>query len=271
MLIFGNDACNNGIWRFFLGYAIALGGKGGTGKTTVAGLLIRYMLDHGMKPLLAIDADSNSNLNDVLGVSLEGTLSDAREEMKTSVPVGMTKDIFMEMKMEQALVEGTGFDLIAMGRPEGPGCYCAANNLLSSLIDRLIRNYEYIVIDNEAGMEHFSRLTQKDIDLLVLVSDPSRRSLSAACRIAELVRTLPMHVAEIVLVINQVRENPAEWPDEVLKVFGEEKIVCLPADPLLARFDFEGKPTITLPGDANVVRAADAFFDRLFTGKVNLP
>lgn len=252
-----------------MGYAIALGGKGGTGKTTVAGLLIRYMLDHGMKPLLAIDADSNSNLNDVLGVSLEGTLSDAREEMKTSVPVGMTKDIFMEMKMEEALVEGSGFDLIAMGRPEGPGCYCAANNLLSSLIDRLIQNYQFIVIDNEAGMEHFSRLTQKDIDLLVLVSDPSRRSLSAACRIAELVRTLPMHVAEIVLVINQVRENPAGWPEEVLQVFGEEKIVCLPADPLLARFDLEGKPTINLPGDADVVRAADAFFDRLFAGKVN--
>ena len=254
-----------------MGYAIALGGKGGTGKTTVAGLLIRYMLSHGMKPLLAIDADSNSNLNDVLGVRLDGTLADAREEMKTSVPVGMTKDIFMEMKMEQALVEGNGFDLIAMGRPEGPGCYCAANNLLSSLIERLIRNYQYIIIDNEAGMEHFSRLTQKDIDLLVLVSDPSRRSLSAACRITELVRTLPIHVAETVLVINQVRENPARWPEEVLQVFGNGNIVCLPADPLLERFDIEGKPTITLPDDANVVRAADAFFDRVFAGKFDLP
>ena len=251
-----------------MGYAIALGGKGGTGKTTVAGLLIRYMLNHGMKPLLAIDADSNSNLNDVLGVVLEQTLADAREEMKTGVPVGMTKDIFMEMKMEQALVEGSGFDLIAMGRPEGPGCYCAANNLLSGLIDRLIGNYEYVVVDNEAGMEHFSRLTQKDIDLLVLVSDPSRRSLSAACRIAELVRTLPIRVSQTVLVVNQVREFPSGWPDEVLRAFGEEKIVCLPADPLLARFDMEGKPTVTLPGDADVVRAADAFFDRVFAGKI---
>ncbi|MEN6487116.1 MAG: AAA family ATPase, partial [Syntrophobacteraceae bacterium] len=117
-----------------MSYTVALGGKGGTGKTTIAGLLIRYMILKGMKPVLAIDADSNANLNEVLGVSLEETLSDARETMKTSVPVGMTKDIFMEMKMEQALVEGQGFDLIAMGRPEGPGCYCAANNLLSSLI-----------------------------------------------------------------------------------------------------------------------------------------
>ena len=195
-----------------MGYAVALGGKGGTGKTTIAGLLIRYMLNHGMKPLLAIDADSNSNLNDVLGVPLEQTLSDAREEMKTSVPVGMTKDVFMEMKVEQALVETEGFDLVAMGRPEGPGCYCAANNLLSSLIDRLIENYPFIVIDNEAGMEHFSRLTQKDIDLLIVVSDPSRRGLSAACRIAELVKTLPMRVSQIVLVINQVRSNGPSSP-----------------------------------------------------------
>ncbi len=248
-----------------MGYAIALGGKGGTGKTTIAGLLIRYMLKNGMKPLLAIDADSNSNLNDVLGVSLGGTLSDAREEMKTSVPVGMTKDIFMEMKMEQALVEGDGFDLIAMGRPEGAGCYCAANNLLSSLIDRLIRNYEYIVIDNEAGMEHFSRLTQKDLDLLVLVSDPSRRSLSAACRIAELVQTLPMHVAKTVLVINQVREEPAAWPEEVLRIFGREKIVSLPADPMISRFDLEGKPTVTLPDESPVVSSADEFFQKIFS------
>ncbi len=251
-----------------MGYTVALGGKGGTGKTTIAGLLIRYMLRHGMKPVLAIDADSNSNLNDVLGVLLDGTLSDAREEMKTNVPVGMTKDVFMEMKMEQCLVEGDGFDLVAMGRPEGPGCYCAANNLLSSLIDRLIKNYEYVVIDNEAGMEHFSRLTQKDIDLLVLVSDPSRRGLDAACRIAELVRTLPIRVTETLLVVNRVGESAAggadQWPEKVVQVFGQNRIVCLPADPLLAEFDREGKPTVTLPDDAVIIQAANSFFDRVF-------
>jgi len=250
-----------------LGYAVALGGKGGTGKTTIAGLLIRYMLNHGMKPLLAIDADSNSNLNDVLGVELEETLSEAREEMKTSVPVGMTKDVFMEMKVEQALVEAEGFDLVAMGRPEGPGCYCAANNLLSSLIDRLIGNYPFIVIDNEAGMEHFSRLTQKDIDLLILVSDPSRRGLSAACRIAELVKTLPMRVSQVMLVINQVREEPASWPEEVYRVFGEGKITCFPADPMISKFDLEGKPTVMLPDDTLVVSAAERLFERIFSNR----
>lgn len=246
-----------------MSYTIALGGKGGVGKTTVAGLLIRYMLKRSMKPILAIDADSNSNLNEVLGVSLDETLSDAREMMKTSVPTGMTKDIFMEMKMEQALVEGEGFDLIAMGRPEGPGCYCAANNLLSSLIDRLMNNYPYLVVDNEAGMEHFSRLTQKDVDLLLLVSDPSRRGLAAACRIAELVRSLPMRVMKTVLVVNQVGSELPAWPADVLKLFEEERISVLPADPLLARYDLVGKPTVTLPDDAPVVRASETMFSLL--------
>ena len=246
-----------------MSYTIALGGKGGTGKTTVAGLLIRHLLKCGMRPVLAIDADANSNLNEVLGVPLRETLSDARELMKTSVPVGMTKDIFMEMKMEQSLVEGDGFDLIAMGRPEGPGCYCAANNLLSSLIDRLMKNYPYLVVDNEAGMEHFSRLTQKDIDLLLLVSDPSRRGLSAACRIAELVRSLPMRVRQTVLLVNQVAGALPPWPEEVTKLFEEERIARLPADPLLAQYDLEGNPTITLPDDTPIVEAAEKLFSSL--------
>jgi CO dehydrogenase maturation factor len=246
-----------------MGYTIALGGKGGTGKTTISGLLIRYMISHGMRPVLAIDADSNSNLNEVLGLSLEETLSDAREMMKTSVPVGMTKDVFMEMKMEQSLVEGNGVDLIAMGRPEGPGCYCAANNLLSSLIDRLMKNYQYLVVDNEAGMEHFSRLTQKDVDLLLLVSDPSRRGLSAACRIAELVRSLPMRVAEMVLVVNQMTRAMPSWPEDVRRFFDEERIAIFPADPLVAQYDLEGKPTITLPDDSPIVQAADMLFAHL--------
>lgn len=240
-----------------------MGGKGGTGKTTIAGLLIRYMIRRGMKPVLAIDADSNSNLNDVLGYKLEETLSDARESMKKDVPVGMTKDIYMEMKMEQSLVEGDGFDLIAMGRPEGPGCYCAANNILSNLIERLINNYEYMVVDNEAGMEHFSRLNQKDIDLLIVVSDPSRRGLTAACRIAELVGSLPMKVSKIVLVVNRVNEEEFAWPEEVLTIFGREQVFLVPSDPLVAQYDQLGKPTSQLPEDSPIVKAAEAVFEQL--------
>lgn len=245
-----------------MGIRVALGGKGGTGKTTIAGLLIRYMIEKGMKPVLAIDADPNANLNDVLGVPLEETLSEAREAMKTSVPRGMTKDIYMEMKLEQSLVEGNGFDLVAMGLPEGPGCYCAANNLLSGLMDRLMKNYRYVVVDNEAGMEHFSRLNQKDMDLLLLVSDPSRRGLQAACRIAELVKHLTIRVTEMVLVVNQTTGENDAWPEEVMRIFGEA-VMTLPSDPLLAKFDREGLPTMTLPEDSAMVTAAYALFDRL--------
>jgi len=240
-----------------------MGGKGGTGKTTVAGLLIRYLIDHGMKPVLAVDADSNSNLNEVLGVALNETLGDAREQMKTDVPVGMTKDIYMELKVEQSLVEGDGFDLIAMGRPEGAGCYCAANNLLSGLLDRLIESYDYLVVDNEAGMEHFSRLTQKDIDLLLLVSDPSRRGLTAACRIVELVASLPIRIGGKMLVVNQVRVTPESWPEDVIKTFKEDEIAIFPADPVLAEYDRTGKPTALLPADSAVAQAAMALFDSL--------
>jgi len=168
-------------------FTIALAGKGGTGKTTIGGLLVRFLKEHGMIPILAVDADANANLNEVLGLAIRDTLGEAREMMKTDVPPGMTKDLYMEMKVQQALVEAEGFDLIVMGRPEGPGCYCAANSLLSKFIERLVKNYAYLVIDNEAGMEHLSRLTTRDIDLLLVVSDASRRGIQAARRIYDLV------------------------------------------------------------------------------------
>ena len=123
-----------------MAYSIGLAGKGGTGKTTVAGLLVKYLVEKGKVPVLAVDADANANLNEVLGLEVQETLGDAREEMKKGVATGMTKDIFMEMKLEQALVEAKGYDLVVMGRPEGPGCYCAANTLLTNYLDRLIKN-----------------------------------------------------------------------------------------------------------------------------------
>lgn len=249
-----------------MAYTISIGGKGGTGKTTVAGLVVRYLLRHDMKPVLVVDADPNTNLNDVLGVKIRTTLSDARERMKKDVPTGMTKDIFMQIQMEEALVEAEGFDLIAMGRPEGPGCYCAANSILSELLDKLMNHYPYIVIDNEAGMEHFSRLTQKDIDLLLLVSDPSKRGLTAACRIAEMVKELPIRVGEQYLIVNQVQSLPFACPEEVKKIFGEN-IATFPVDPLITEYDLKGKPTFELPDDAPIVKASVTFLDELFSHK----
>ena len=130
-------------------YSIGLAGKGGTGKTTIAGLLVKYLVEKEKTPVLAVDADSNANFNEVLGLQVEETLGDAREEMKTGVSTGMTKDVFMEMKLEEAVVEADGFDLVVMGQPEGAGCYCAANTLLTNYLERLSGNYPYIVMDNE--------------------------------------------------------------------------------------------------------------------------
>ena len=248
-----------------MSFTIALAGKGGTGKTTIAALLVRYMVRKGLKPVLGVDADSNSNLNEVLCVPLYETLSDARDMMKKEVPPGMTKDIFMEMKGEQALVEGDGFDLIAMGKPEGAGCYCAANNLLSNFMERMIKRYEYMIVDNAAGMEHFSRLTLKDIDLLIVVSDASQRGFMTACRILTLVKNLPIQVHNSVLVVNRVQRQLDSWPPEVMEHFDEDKIWAIRDDPLLAQFDFEGKPTIELPDDAPVVKATESIFGYLFS------
>lgn len=247
-----------------MGYTIAFAGKGGTGKTTLAGLMIRYLLKARKKPILAVDADSNSNLNEVLGLEVETTLGEAREEMKRGIASGMTKDIFMEMKVEEALVESEGFDLIVMGRPEGPGCYCAANNLLSQYIQRLSKNYPYIVIDNEAGMEHISRLTTKEIDLLVIVSDPTRRGIQAAKRIHELTRELTLRVDDEVLIVNQV-ENSVET--SLVDQIGEKAWIKLtaivPKDTKISEFDMRGEPTMYLPEDSPALKAAFSIYEEI--------
>lgn len=245
------------------GYTIAMAGKGGTGKTTLAGLLVRFLLEHDMTPILAVDADANSNLNEVLGLTVEDTLGEAREMMKKDVPVGMTKDIFMEMKVEQALVEANGFDLIVMGRPEGPGCYCAANNLLSKFIERMMANYPYLVVDNEAGMEHFSRLTTKDIDLLLVVSDSSRRGILSARRIYDLVDELGIRVGRKYLLINQYRDKLASLVAKETQVFGPDHVRTIPEDDLIYQFDLEGKPTVQLPPESVALQAANEIFTKL--------
>ena len=247
-------------------YSIGLAGKGGTGKTTVAGLLIKYLVQRGKVPVLGVDADANSNLNEVLGLDVEETLGDAREEMKKGVATGMTKDVFMEMKLEQAVVESQGFDLIVMGRPEGAGCYCAANTLLTNYLDRLINNYAYIVMDNEAGMEHISRLTTNNVDLLLIVSDPTRRGIQAASRIVDLTRELNLKIDQVRVVVNQSKDGQEEEIRKRAEEFGLEVSGIIPEDPLVRRFDLEGKPTINLSEESRAVGAAFAIFDALLAG-----
>ncbi|MBW2240102.1 MAG: AAA family ATPase [Deltaproteobacteria bacterium] len=245
-------------------FSIALAGKGGTGKTTVAGLLIKYLIKTGKTPVLAVDADSNANLNEVCGLEVTDTLGNAREEMKKGiVPSGMTKDIFMDMKLQQAVVEDDGFDLVVMGQPEGQGCYCAANTLLTGFLEKLTGNYPYIVMDNEAGMEHISRLTTSNVDVLLTISDTSRRGLQAAIRINDLAKDLNIGVSKSYLIINQTKEAPSNTVLNIIKENGIELAGTIPEDRTVYEYDLNGRPTIELPEDNTAVLAAYEIFDKI--------
>lgn len=254
-----------------MSFSVALAGKGGTGKTTLAGLLVKYLSGLKKGPVLAVDADANANLNEVLGVPVDGTLGEAREDMKKgNVPSGMTKDVFMEMRLMQAIAEADGFDLVVMGLPEGSGCYCAANSLLAGFLEKLTGNYPFLVMDNEAGMEHISRLTTKNVDVLLIVSDSSRRGIQAAVRIHELARELKITAGKTFLVVNQVKGELHPKVVEIVKQAGLEIAGVLPADDLVYEYDFEGKPTVELPADSPFVQAASAVFEKI-TGNGAMP
>jgi len=245
-------------------YSIALAGKGGTGKTTIAGMLIKYLVKMDKIPVLAVDADSNANLNEVLGLEVEETLGNAREEMRKGiVPNGMTKDVFMSMKLQQAIVEDDGFDLIVMGQPEGPGCYCAANTLLTGFLDKLTGNYPYVVMDNEAGMEHISRLTTSNVDILLTISDTSRRGLQAAIRINDLAKDLNIGIAKSYLIINQTKEAPSDTVLNLIKDKGLELAGTIPEDSMVYEYDLNGQPTVEMPEENKAVKAAFAIFGKI--------
>ncbi len=247
-----------------MAFTIAFSGKGGVGKTTLCGLLIRYMVENDRYPILAVDADSNYNLNEVLGLEVETTLGEIREQMKKGeVPPGMTKDRFIDTKSEEALIETDKFDLLVMGRPEGPGCYCAANTLLTNFLTRLVGNYDYIVIDNEAGMEHISRLTTKDVDALIIVSDISKRGLQAAKRINELARSLHVVIGRGYLVLNNVEGELSDGVKKYIDDTGLEFLGCVMKDPKIQQYDMMGKPTFELPADSVAVKSAYEIFKRI--------
>ena len=244
-------------------YSIALAGKGGTGKTTVAGMLIKYLVKNGKGPVLAVDADSNANLNEVLGLEVADTLGNAREEMKKGiVPGGMTKDVFMSMKLEQAVVEDEGYDLVVMGQPEGSGCYCAANTLLTGFLERLTGNYPYVVMDNEAGMEHLSRRTTQDVHHLFVVSDPTMRGIVAAERIVALKDELEINVENTYLILNRL---PGEIPpllQEKIDSINVPFLGIIPMDEEVMKYDFSGIPLVELGDDSLVYQAVEKMLDQ---------
>ncbi|MFC1962825.1 AAA family ATPase [Chloroflexota bacterium] len=228
---------------------IAIGGKGGTGKTTIAALLIQLLSQKGV--VLAIDGDPSSNLHLAMGLPLTDEVGDIREEMLTSIKsgrfeTGISKPDYIELKIHEALVESNKIDLLAMGRPEGPSCYCAANNMLRTSIDRLANNYDYVVIDNEAGMEHISRQTTRDVDILLIISDPSLRGLVTAARIKDLIAELRTQVGKIALVINRLDGSLSAEGQRLVEQAGLEVIGLLPTDPQVASLDSTGAPLTEL-------------------------
>ena len=245
---------------------IAISGKGGTGKSTLAALVIRWLSEYVSQSILAVDADSNVNLNDLLGVQLKETVGTIREEMKTkisNIPGGMTKQQFLEYKIHSSLAEAAAFDLIAMGRPEGPGCYCYANNLLRDILKTLDENYDFVVIDNEAGMEHLSRRTAQNIDILLIVSDPSVRGIQAAGKISRLLKELETRVKEKYLILNRVK-NSITLP--VKKVIEEEALKLLhsiPEDEKLLKMDQDGNPIWKIRPESSVYQAVDKIMKKL--------
>ena len=249
-----------------MSFVIAMAGKGGTGKTTVAGMLLRYLVEHGKTPVLAVDADANSNLNEVLGLDVEFNVGAAREEMKKGGGlVDITKDQLIEMRINQCIVEADGYDLIAMGQPEGPGCYCAANNLVAHFMGVLAKNYPYILMDNEAGMEHVSRLITNNMDLFILVSDPSWRGIQAARRLQDLARHLKIAIGRSVLIVNRATNGIASRAREEIESQGLELAGLIPEDSLIAEFDAQGRPTYNLPADSPALQAAYEIFTRLLS------
>jgi CO dehydrogenase maturation factor len=258
---------------------IALAGKGGVGKTTIAGLMIRYLTEIQKKPILAIDADPSSNLNIVLGMDIEWTVGDIREDMLKevskslqtsgaaigSLPGGITKHDYLDMQIRSTVEEGDYVDLIAMGRSEGPGCYCAVNHNLRGVIDTISKNYRYIVIDNEAGMEHLSRRTTRDVQHLVIVTDPSLRGIIAAERIAEIAKDLEINIENFYLILNRIPNELPETIQSRIDQTGIPLIGTIPNNQDLTELEFTGESIFNLNNDSVVYRSINEIMKKILT------
>lgn len=234
-------------------HTIAVAGKGGVGKTTTCGMIIDYLCKKGNGPVLVVDADANSNLNEVLGVEAETSLGQIREEMaqaelKGTIPKGMTKADYAELKFSDALIEEDDFDMIVMGRTQGKGCYCYVNGVLKAQVDKYARNYSYIVMDNEAGLEHVARGTLPHVDTMLLISDCSRRGIQAVARLAQMIEEMELNPGQMGLIVNRAPGGvlddgvKAEIESHGLKLFG-----VLPQDEAVYRCDCDGLPSARLP------------------------
>ena len=254
-----------------MAHVIAVAGKGGVGKTTLCGMLIQYLCEKKKGPVLAVDADANSNLNEVLGVEVDTTLGDVREEIahaemteKSPIPKGMSKADYAEVRFEDALAEEDDYDLLVMGRTQGKGCYCFVNGLLQAQLAKYQKNYPYIVVDNEAGMEHISRGILPSMETAILVSDCSRRGVQAAGRIAKLMKELNFKPQKTVLIVNRVPDGKLDAGTlEEIRNQGLELLGVVPHDDQVYQYDCNGKPIIQLPKDSPVRSALGEIVKKL--------
>ncbi|MGD2089737.1 MAG: AAA family ATPase [Candidatus Aminicenantes bacterium] len=251
-----------------MSYLIAITGKGGVGKTTVAALLIDRLIKKGCRPVLAVDADPNTCLDAALGVTAEKTVGGVREEAREIAGKGMASGIskqqLLEMKIAECLVEADDFDLIAMGRPEGPGCYCYANNVLKSVLTEISKHYPYIVLDNEAGLENLSRRIVQKVDLLVMVADPSQRGIETIKRLHSLALEMETKYQQLAIIINRLRSN--ELPprvNELKNQINADFVVGLPDNDRLAALSEQGQPLLDLEPDNPVIEHLDFFIKKL--------
>ncbi|MBA3071344.1 MAG: AAA family ATPase [Nitrospirae bacterium] len=252
-----------------MAFVIAVAGKGGTGKTSISALTVKYLVGKKKKAVLAVDADSNSCLNEALGVDVHATIGHLREESLQTIrggterPGGMSMDQLFDYQVQQSGIEAKGFDLMVMGRPEGPGCYCAANNIIRKYTDKLSETYTYVVIDNEAGMEHLSRRTTHKVDLLLIISDPTVRGIKTAKRIADLVKELDLDVDRHMLIINRVTGDEGDDLKKLAESLGLEVAGVVPQDKNVFQYDLQDKAIVELPEDSPAIKTVYDILGRL--------
>ena len=250
-------------------HIIAVAGKGGVGKTTTCGMIIDYLCKQKKGPILVVDADANSNLNEVLGVEVETTLGDIREEMAHAeqtgkVPANMTKADYAEMKFNSALIEEDDYDMLVMGRTQGKGCYCYVNGILKTQVDKYVGNYRYTVIDNEAGMEHIARGTLPHVDTLLLVSDCSRRGIQAVGRIAEMVQELNLKPTTMRLIVNRAPNGVlSEGVKEEIAAQKLDLLGVLPQDEAVYEADCDGRTSSKIPDSSPMKQALRGLMKQL--------
>jgi len=247
-----------------LSISIAIAGKGGSGKTSTASLIIRYLIRQGLVPVLAVDADGNANLGESLGLTVDKTIGSiiaTFNDDKISIPSGLTKGAYLELKLNEAIVESKGLDLISMGRGEGTGCYCYPNTVLKKFIDELQDNYACLVLDNEAGMEHLSRRTTENIDELFIISDHSVKGVRTAARIIELINELNLSVGRQSVIINRVPQTMDNHVIQELEQLNIKPLATIPLDDEILKYDLEKISLLDLPDSSEAVKAVDQFMN----------